>query len=62
MIECTEGLKLACQHGVDQAVIEIKPLLIDGVRSVRKDPRPVRGKAIALHIGISNEIQIFLIP
>ena len=61
VIEGTERLQVARQHGVYQPVIKIEPFGIWHARPVWEYTRPVCREPIAFHMGIPDKIEILFI-
>ena len=61
VIQCTERLQIARQHGIDKPIIEVQTLVILRAGTIGENPRPVCREAIAIHIGITDQIKVFFI-
>lgn len=60
MVKRRIGLDAARLAAIDEAVVEIQPLLVDRPETIRNDARPGDGETIGLDTHVLDEIEILL--
>src|SRR5690606_26124969 len=56
MVERGVGFYAALEHAVDQAVVEVDALLVDGAGALGDEARPGEGKAIGVKAAVADEV------